>query len=238
MPRLARVIAVGVAHHITQRGNARRSVFESDADRLVYLDLLRRYAALHQCSIVGYCLMSNHVHLIAVPHHSNSVSHALRYTHGRYAAYLNARQGKTGHVWQGRYYSCPLDRDHLWTALRYVERNPVRAGIVAQSQQYFWSSAAPHCAGDERHAFLDLDFCRAEWNALSWQQFLGDEASEDADAEQVRRSTHTGRPLGAEAFVRALEQELHRPLAPRKGGRPPKRRLDSLPESLDFATLE
>ena len=124
MPRLARVIAEGIAHHITQRGNARRTVFDSDADRLVYLDLLRRDSRLHQCSLVGYGLMSNHVHLMVVPHRADSIAQALRRTHGRYAAYLNARQGKSGHVWQGRYYSCSLDRDHLWTALRYVECNP------------------------------------------------------------------------------------------------------------------
>jgi putative transposase len=186
MPRLARVIAEGVVHHITQRGNARRMVFESDADRLVYLDLLRRDSALHRCSLVGYCLMSNHVHLLVVPDRADSIAQALRHTHGRYAAYLNARQGKSGHVWQGRYYSCPLDRGHLWTALRYVECNPMRAGMAALPEQYRWSSAAAHCAGADRHAFLDLDFWRAEWDGPSWQEFLREDSDQDADAEQIR----------------------------------------------------
>jgi len=86
MPRLARVMVQDVAHHITQRGDVRRDVFDSDSDRLVYLDLVRQYALLYHCSLVGYCLMSNHVHLIAVPHRENSVSEALRHTHGRYAS--------------------------------------------------------------------------------------------------------------------------------------------------------
>jgi len=236
MARLARVIAQGVAHHITQRGNARRDVFDSDADRLVYLSLLRQYSVLHQCSLVGYCLMTNHVHLIAVPHRENSVSEALRYTHGRYASYLNARQGTSGHVWQGRYYSCPLDRQHLWTALRYVERNPVRAGMAAQPEQYLWSSAALHCAEHERHTFLNLDSWRAEWNASDWREFVSDEDS--ADVDQIRRHTHTGRPLGADAFVRSMERELHRPLAPRKGGRPSTRGLEPAQGLFDFAILE
>ena len=238
MPRLARVVAKGVVHHITQRGNARRTVFDSDADRLVYLDLLRRDAALHRCSLVGYCLMSNHVHLMVVPDRADSIAQALRHTHGRYAAYLNARQGKSGHVWQGRYYSCPLDHGHLWTALRYVECNPVRAGMATLAKQYPWSSAAAHCAGAERHAFLDLDFWRAEWNGPSWQEFLSNDTGHDADAEQIRSNTHTGRPLGAEAFVRWMEQKLHRPLAPRKGGRPVKRVVEAGQQSFDFAMSE
>ena len=238
VPRLARVVAEGVVHHITQRGNARRTVFDSDADRLVYLDLLRRDAALHRCSLVGYCLMSNHVHLMVVPHRADSIAQALWHTHGRYAAYLNARQGKVGHVWQGRYYSCPLDHGHLWTALRYVECNPVRAGMATLAEQYPWSSAAAHCAGAERHAFLDLDFWRAEWNGPSWQEFLSNDTGHDSDAEQIRSNTHTGRPLGAEAFVRWMEQKLHRPLAPRKGGRPVKRVVEAGQQSFDFAMSE
>ena len=118
MARIARVIAEGVPHHVTQRGNARRPVFDSDADRLVYLNLLQQHSVLHSCSLVGYCLMSNHVHLIAVPGGAESLPVVLRDTHGRYATYLNGRQAASGHVWQGRYYSCPLDRTHLWTALR------------------------------------------------------------------------------------------------------------------------
>ena len=129
------------------------------------------------------------------------------------------------------------DRHHLWTALRYVERNPVRAGMVARAEQYTWSSAAPHCAGDDRHTFLDLDFWRADWKASEWREFLSD-AGEDGDAEQIRRHTHTGRPLGAEAFVRSMEQELQRPLAPRKGGRPSKRGVEPAQESFEFAILD
>ena len=238
MPRLARVIAQAVPHHITQRGNARRDVFHSAADRLVYLTLLRQYSILYPCSLVGYCLMSNHVHLIAVPHRADSWPALLRHTHGRYAAYLNARQGQSGHLWQGRYYSCPLDSAHLWMALRYVERNPVRAGMVALPEYHPWSSAPAHCGGADLHFLLDLDFWRAEWTAASWQDFLSDPADQDAEAQRIRQSTHTGRPLGAMPFIREMEQTLHRTLTPRKGGRPPKRSPDSVQEPLQLVTLE
>jgi putative transposase len=238
MPRLARVIAQGVAHHITQRGNARCDVFDSDADRLVYLSLLRQYSILYPCSLVGYCLMSNHVHLIAIPHRADSLPALLRHTHGRYAAYLNARRGQSGHLWQGCYYSCPLDRAHLWVALRYVERNPVRAGMVALPEDHPWSSAATHCGVALRQSWLDLDSWRAEWTAASWQDFLIDHRDQDAEAQRIRRSTHTGRPLGALQFVREMERTLQRALAPRKGGRPPKRGPDCAQEPLPFAKIE
>src|SRR5579864_1606293 len=145
MARLARVVTTDIPYHITQRGNGRRLVFETDTDRLVYLQLLQCDCNRHGRSVVGYCLMSNHVHLVAVPTRPDSMALALRHTHGCYAAYLNARQSASGHVWQGRFYSCPLDTPHLWAALRYAERNPVRAGVAVEPELYPWSSAPVHC---------------------------------------------------------------------------------------------
>ena len=145
MARFARVIAIEVAHHVTQRGNARQSILNSDADKEVYLSLLREKMEEHRASLIGYCLMSNHVHLVMVPHQADALATTLKHTHGRYAAYWNAKYRSSGHVWQGRYYSCPLDRPHLWEALRYTELNPVRAGLVAEAEAWIWSSAAVHC---------------------------------------------------------------------------------------------
>ncbi len=161
------MIAEGVAHHVTQRGNARRVVFDSDADRVVYLHLLRQYSILHQCALVGYCLMSNHMHLIAVPGRADSLPVVLRDVHGRYATYLNGRQSASGHVWQGRYFSCPLDAQHLWAALRYVERNPVRAGMAGRAEEYEWSSAGAHCGDSDKHGLLDFDFWRGD-TSVAW----------------------------------------------------------------------
>ncbi|HEY2392330.1 MAG TPA: transposase [Candidatus Angelobacter sp.] len=110
MARLARVVAVDVPHHVTQRGNARQSILTSDGDRMVYLELLRNAVQFNSVSLLGYCLMSNHVHRVMVPHQADSLANALKQTHGRYATYWNASQGKSGHVWQGRFYSCPLDQ--------------------------------------------------------------------------------------------------------------------------------
>ena len=220
MARLPRVIAIDVPHHVTQRGNARQVVFASDADRLVYLDLLRRNADLHGLSVLGYCLMSNHVHLITVPHTRQALAQALKHTHGRYAAYWNAHQGASGHVWQGRYYSCPLDASHLWSALRYAELNPVRAGLVTKPQDWKWSSAAAHCGGAE-DTMLEMETWRKRWTVPEWMEYLS--AKESAtDLASLRQSTHTGRPLGSAEFVHALEETTLRLLAPQKGGRPKK----------------
>jgi putative transposase len=224
MPRLARVVACGLAHHVTQRGNSRQTVFGAAADCHVYLALLREYTLLHELSVLGYCLMPNHVHLIAIPRRPESLAATLRHTHGRYAAYRNAQYGSSGHVWQGRYYSCPLEGTHLWTALRYVELNPVRAGLVAAAEEYDWSSAAAHCS-EKMQDWLEPDLWRREWTPLAWRDFLSSAGpATDVESARIRSSTHTGRPLGSTAFVRDLEAKLSRRLAARKGGRPRKPR--------------
>ncbi len=221
MARLPRVVVANVPHHITQRGNARQVILASDADRNTYLELLRQYSHLYGLSLLGYCLMSNHVHLIAVPRSADALAHTLKQTHGRYASYWNARQSLTGHVWQGRFYSCPLDESHLWAALRYVELNPVRARMVATADLWEWSSAAAHCGIACPGVALEMDLWRNRWTETEWRCFLG-QADSPADVRALRRSTHTGRPLGTDEFVTALEQQVARPLAPRKGGRPRK----------------
>jgi putative transposase len=230
MARLPRVVVVGVAHHVTQRGNARQVIFSSDADRVTYLELLREYSQLYGLGLLGYCLMSNHVHLIAVPQAAQSLSQSLKQAHGRYASYWNAHQSSSGHVWQGRFYSCPLDEPHLWAGLRYVELNPVRAGMVATAEHWKWSSATAHC-GASPDPMLEMDRWRKRWTVAEWREFLDVSASE-AEVSVLRHSTHTGRPLGSPGFVATLEERTRRPLAPRKGGRPKKPATDGRPGRL------
>ena len=216
MARLPRVVIADVPHHVTQRGNARQVILASDAERLTYLELLREYSQLYALSVLGYCLMSNHVHLIAIPQTPQALSQSLKQAHGRYAAYWNVQHSSTGHVWQGRFYSCPLDESHLWAALRYVELNPVRAGMVAKPEQWKWSSAAAHCGSTDPNPLLETERWRRRWTVAEWQRFLGD-AESAAELSRLRQSTHTGRPLGTADFVAALEELTSRPLAPRKG---------------------
>jgi len=195
MARLARIVAVNVPHHVTQRGNARQFILTSDAERLVYLDLLQQYVKLYQLSLLGYCLMSNHVHLVIVPGEAKALATALKQTHGRYASYWNATHESGGHVWQGRFYSCPLDSPHLWIALRYTELNPVRAKLVGEAAAWMWSSAGAHCAAREVPSWLDIEMWSRRWSAQTWRQYL-DSGEGEKDLAEIRRCTHTGRPLG------------------------------------------
>ena len=228
MARLPRVVVVGVAHHVTQRGNARQVVFDDAADRLTYLALLREHSRLASLSVLGYCLMSNHVHLIATPHRAEALAQTLKHTHGRYAAYRNVQDHSNGHVWQGRFYSCPLDDSHLWKALRYVELNPVRAGLVVTAEQWRWSSTRAHFAGCG-DALLDMSAWQKRWSPDEWRRYLSN-GEAPAEIESLRQYTHTGRPLGSAEFVADLERSTSRPLAARKGGRP--RKLPTDPGSI------
>jgi putative transposase len=233
MARLPRAVAVDTPHHVTQRGNARQFILESDSARLVYLQLLQHACRLHRLSLLGYCLMSNHVHLIAIPQRPDSLAMALKQVHGRYAAYFNALHASSGHVWQGRYYSCALDPPHLWAALRYTELNPVRAGLVAEPEAFPWSSATAHCLPAAQDPLLDLALWRSVWTLSAWKQFLAETVPEE-QALAIRRSTHTGRPLGSPGFVRQMEITLRRRLTPEKGGRRPKQSLSTAQQAFAF----
>jgi len=233
MARLARVVAIDVPHHVTQRANARQFILNSDAEKMVYMDLLRQTVQLHALSVVGYCLMSNHVHLVVIPHKPEALAFAFKQAHGRYASYWNASHRSSGHAWQGRFYSCPLDRTHLWEALRYTELNPVRAKLVSKPEEWPWSSAAAHCGIADPDVCLTMEPWRAQWTVARWRDFLGEGESESQLAA-IRESTHTGRPLGSQEFVEALEKSMRRRLSRRKGGRPANSVLDQNQGALDF----
>jgi putative transposase len=222
MARFARAVAVGVAHHITQRGIDHQRVFFTDADRLTYLDCLETYCDQARLSVLAYCLMSNHIHLVAVPKEPLSMAIALRRTHSRYSLYLNTRRHRVGHLWQNRFYSCALDDPHLWIALRYVERNPVRANLIARPEEYEWSSAAAHLAAQPgvmpKAELLDWEFHRSAGGVERWAALLA-EPEELIAIRALQRGTFTGRPVGSQEFIIGLEHQLGRPLLRRQGQR-------------------
>ncbi len=222
MARVPRIVVPGLPHHITQRGNRRAEVFFTPQDREVYLGLVRKYLDRYGLQVYAYCLMTNHIHLVAVPISEAALSRTLRDTHGAYASYLNRRDGSSGHLWQGRFFSSVLDEAHLWAAVRYVERNPVRAGLVAEAAEYPWSSAAAHVWGTP-DPLLSGEF-PPPGVITNWGDWLQDE--EEPVITHLRRQTHTGRPCGGEGFLKALEQLLARPVRPQKRGRKPKKALE------------
>jgi putative transposase len=221
MSRAARIVVPGFPHHVTQRGNRQCDVFETDADYEAYLRFLKQYADKRGLSIRAYCLMTNHIHLVAVPQREESLGQALRDAHTVYAMYFNSPRQLSGHVWQGRFFSCPLDESSLWAAVRYVERNPVRAGMVGRAETYPWSSAQAHC-GMKNDAVLPPDFPPAGV-IDNWTDWLCEEPGDEGEAcQRIRRQPHTGRPCGSSEFLDQLEQLLQRVLRPGKGGRPRK----------------
>jgi putative transposase len=210
MPRNSRCVVPGLAYHVTQRGSNRERVFFCASDYHMYLALIREHAAHANVRVLTYCLMTNHVHLILVPEEADSLAVLLRWVHGRYSQYLNTRRHRSGHLWQSRFYSCPLSENRMWIALRYVEQNPCRAVIAARPEQYRWSGAEAHLVtGVDRSKVLDMGFWERAGGTDTWAAMHG--ASDEAGSIQLlRRCTYSGRPLGEEAFVEQLEVQFQR----------------------------
>lgn len=217
MARMARVVVPGVAHHVTQRGNRRGDVFFSDADKRHLLGLLGEYSRDCGLEILAYCLMTNHIHIVAVPERENSLARVLKPVNLRYAQYVNHIQGWCGRLWQERFFSCPMDSRHTLMAVRYVEQNPVRAGLANRAEEYCWSSAAGHTGGRVDPLLSDsLGLLSGVGNWTEWLR----EGEDEERLARLRMYTRTGRPLGADAFVSQMEKLTHRELRPRPRGRP------------------
>jgi len=214
MPRIARIIAPGIPHHVTQRGNRRMETFFRDEDYQAYLALMAEWCRKCNVTIWAYCLMPNHVHFIAVPEAEEGLRLAIGEAHRRYSAMINRRQKWTGHLWQGRFSSFPMDETYLLAAVKYIEMNPVRARLASDPYAWQWSSARAHAAGKDDmlvkvEPLLEM--------VGEWRQFLSDADEEDAD--KIRGHERTGRALGGDSFLDSLESTLQRKVKPRKAGR-------------------
>jgi putative transposase len=218
MARIARVVAVGFPHHITQRGNNRADVFFDDQDRRRYLNLLVKYAEEFKLDIWAYCLMTNHIHILAVPQQNYSLAQGIGRANLVYTQYVNARYRRSGRLWQNRFFSCPVEAEsYLWVVARYIETNPVRAKIVTTACEYPWSSARCHVEGTP-----DLVVGKSQWldprERSTYREFLLGDAS--ADVSLIRHRTAQGRPVGSAGFIAQLAATLNRILEPRPRGRP------------------
>ncbi len=222
MPRTARIVIAGCAHHVTQRGNDGQAVFVGDEDREVFLAYVREASERFGLTIEGYCLMGNHVHLIATPDEEASLALALKWTNQLYAQYANRVHGHRGHLWQDRFFSCPLDDAHFWKALAYVERNPVRARLCRKPWRWVWSSAAAHCGGQDGSGLLDLKGWTKQIDPDWWKEQVT-LAEDEMDVCRFRLCTSRGRPWATDAFLRKWEAALSRRLRPLPHGRPKKK---------------
>jgi len=222
MARLARAVVPGLPHHVTQRGNRRQRTFFREGDYALYRSLMMEWCGRCGVEIWAYCLMPNHVHLIAVPRSEEGLRLGIGEAHRRYSRAVNFRQGWRGHLWQGRFASFVMDEPHLLAATRYIERNPLRAGLVPRAEDWPWSSAAPHVRGqDDGWVRVRPLLERTAGWVCTWRKWLA--RDEDAAVrERLQLHERTGRPMGEEAFLQRLEGILGRQLSPGKPGRPPK----------------
>ncbi|MCW0182155.1 MAG: transposase [Zavarzinia sp.] len=225
MARLPRVVIPGVPHHVTQRGNRRQPVFFSEADYILYRDLVAASCRAAGVSCLAWCLMPTEVHLILTPPDADGLRAALAEAHRRYSRKVNEGQGWTGYLWQGRFASYPMDDAHLMAAIRYVENSPVAAGLAAKAEDWPWSSARAHVTG-KADGFTDLA-TRAgphrKGRALPRRRLEAGDLPED-EVEAIEGSLRTGRPRGDDAFLERLEAVTGRVLKRQKPG--PKGRRD------------
>ena len=221
MPRQARIVIPELAHHITQRGNYRQEVFDDKGNYKQYSEWMNEYIKEMQVDVLAYCLMSNHVHFVVVPRDEESIARVFNTLHMRYAQYIHRRLGARGHLWQGRFFSCFMDSDHLYHAIRYVERNPVRAKMATAAWDYRWSSAAVHAGLQEPDSGpIAVNIKKFAVEKNEWQEYL--HAEDEQIVNELRLKTQRGLGLGSENFMRRLEKKLNRSLACLNPGRPPK----------------
>jgi putative transposase len=213
MARIARVIAIGYPHHITQRGNRRQKTFFGDEDYLSYIEMMAHWCEKYNVEIWAWCLMLNHVHLIAVPHNKEGLGRAIGEAHRRYTRRINFRENWRGHLWQERFASFPMDERYLLATARYIEMNPVAAKVVQLPEEYPWSSAQAHLKGKDDKLVKVAPLLQL---IPDWAGFLQLSSQEEVDT--IHHHERTGRPLGKKGFVENLEKTLGRILRPQKPG--------------------
>ncbi|MFH1078759.1 MAG: transposase [Pseudomonadota bacterium] len=223
MPRVARIIAPQYPHHITQRGNNRTDVFFDDDDKATYLSALKNYSEQWSVKLWAYCLMTNHVHLLAVPEDGVSLSRCIGRTNLLYTQHINRKYNHSGRLWQNRFFSTIIETEsYLWAVARYIEQNPVKAKLIKRPHDYHWSSCRANISGMS-DGLVTGEGWLDEKERGAYEIFLMQE--DPATDQKIRVSTSTGRPLGSESFTASLEIKLSRKLLPGKAGRPKKPRI-------------
>ena len=217
MARIARVVVPGVGHHVTQRGVRSMNIFWDDEDKESYIDILSNLSKEGGLDVHAYCLMDNHIHLLVVPESDTSLSRVIGEAHRLYTRKINFRHKVRGHLFQERFFSCPLDESHYIATARYIEQNPVRAKMCGKAWDYVFSSARYH-VGEVSH---DKLLTKLDWHydVDDWKIMLQENLKQ---IDSIRKNTRTGRPLGNKGFIEDLEILTKRVLRPKKAGRPIK----------------
>ncbi len=223
MPRHARVRIAKCPWHVIQRGVNRSRCFVDDADRQLYLNLLKVYSRRHECAVHAYVLMTNHVHLLVSPEDDDGLSRMMKALGERYVPYFNRLHGRTGTLWEGRFRSSVVQSErYLLICQRYIELNPVRAELVPHAGDYPWSSYSANAVGaasdlvtpHELYLRLGRD---QKARADAYRKLFGPPS--ESDIKLIRESASGGNALATEEFARVLETQTEIPVWPRKRGR-------------------
>jgi putative transposase len=217
MPRPPRAAPGGYCYHCLNRGNGRRTIFHKDGDFTAFVALLREAGERVPVRLLAYCLMPNHFHLAVWPRADGDLSGYMRWLLTAHVRRYHQHYRGSGHVYQGRFRSFPIQEDaHLLTVLRYIERNPVRAGLVSRAEDWRWSSAAPRHGGEP--ALDDGPILRS----TDWLAFVN-QPQTDAEVAALRDCTSRRRPYGDDGWTRGTAGRLRLEASLRPRGRPPKR---------------
>ena len=226
MPRRARIVLPGYPHHLIQRGANKAECFASDRERRTYLGLLDELAEMYGCAVHAYVLMDNHVHLLMTPQRSDGPSLLMKHLGQRFVQYVNRKHLRSGPLWGGRFRSCVVDSDeYLMCCYRYIELNPVRAGMVRAPAEFEWSSYRTNAQGEPslflapHRNYLSLGPSPLEQRS-AYRRLFAENLSSQRVA-QIRNATNSGSALGNEAFVAAVERAIGRPARNGRAGRPP-----------------
>ncbi|MCM8814036.1 MAG: transposase [Candidatus Omnitrophica bacterium] len=220
MPRIARIIAQGFPHHVIQRGNNHQQVFFDDDDRHTYIAFLQKYGRETDCDVMAFCLMPNHVHVLAVPHTDESLSKFMQKLSLTYTQHVNRKYNRTGRLWECRFFSSLIERQtYLWRVCRYIERNPVRHALIERPEEYTWSSAGM------KYAFVAAAWDSAEEKQKYCEFMQQPEVPEDVEC--IRKSIRGCRPVGNEAFIETVSNSIGINLKFRPRGRPRKQTIKS-----------
>ncbi|MDP2940609.1 MAG: transposase [Candidatus Omnitrophota bacterium] len=222
MPRIARIVGVGYPHHIIQRGNNRQQIFFDNTDKQFYLDLLQKYSQECGCKINAFCLMDNHVHILAIPNKKDSLAKTMQKLSLRYTQYINKKYNRTGRLWECRFHSCLVDKDeYLWSVCRYIESNPLRSKLVSKVDDYKWSSAKTNVSLKGGFSFVE-PIWKSYVDRDEYIKFLNKQDDEQ-EIERIRKATYSGKPLGKKIFLEEISEKLSVVISNRDRGRPTKK---------------
>ena len=222
MARRGRIIIPNTPHHVVNRGNRRQDVFFEEDDYIQYLEILAKFCIIYEVRIVSYCLMTNHIHLIAIPSEEYTLAKAIGDAHQAYTRMINFRYGWRGHLWQGRFFSCPMDEIYTARTARYIELNPVKAKMVKDFGDYKYSSAGFHLGKHLNDPVIKEPYI--DFSAEEWREYV-EEGIDEEEEGKIEVQTQTGKPLGEEGFISKIEKLTGLELTAKKPGPKPQSRI-------------